>query len=195
MFIYMQRSTWYVQFKDLISDWQRGIWPVTWEIGFCQIKITITFHFRLFSGKTNEKSFRNMKKHHFWGKIEFSSKLCSYEFFLIMTNYQCIKFSKKNTLMSRFQASLVSDGHMDGQAQIYRTLDPVFYFCKIWFSILKEWRNCFSAADLTPTSTTNLIDTARLRSNFKTAYCILFFPFSCPTNFSSNLLFNSFNVY
>ena len=47
-------------------------------------------------------------------------------------------FQKKKTLMSRFQASLVSDEHMDGQAQIYRTLDPVFYFCKIWFSILKE---------------------------------------------------------
>ena len=41
------------------------------------------------------------------GKTEFSSRFCSYQFFLILTKSQC-QISKKNKLMSAFQATLIS---------------------------------------------------------------------------------------
>ena len=43
------------------------------------------------------------------GKTGFSSRFCSYQFFLILTKYHCVKFKKKTKkLMSAFQATLIS---------------------------------------------------------------------------------------
>ena len=88
--------------------------------------------------------------------------------------------------MSGFQASLVSDRHTDGQAQIYRTLNPVFYFCKIWFS--NQVKDVFQWPIFqTATSTTNLLDTARLCTSRLCTACIPFFTFS-KTNFPQIVL-------
>ena len=56
-----------------------------------------------------------MRKTPFWAHFEhfWAKKFVFTSFFLILTKFHFAKLKKK--LISRFQATLVSDGHTDGQ--------------------------------------------------------------------------------
>ena len=112
------------------TDWLGAFQLITWETEFCKISFLqwiinnkMNFHLRLFPGKTNDKFFAKNAKTPiqtilgpfcpFFDKLEFSSKFCSYQFFLILTNH-CVKLKKK--LMNK--ATMVSNRHMDTQAWI-----------------------------------------------------------------------------
>ena len=75
-----------------LTDWLTLFWLINWEPEFCQRwglrwnkNSYIIFHFRLFPGETNDKSFQKTPKQNtifglfypFWGKRAFSSKFCS----------------------------------------------------------------------------------------------------------------------
>ena len=103
-------------------------WPITRETEFCQIwdwwwniNNNITFHFRLFSRKTDDKIFQKIPKTLFWGhldpfcpnlgKIEFFWEKGLCQFLNIPIIYHRAKNQKK--LMSHSWEKCRTDGQTD----------------------------------------------------------------------------------
>ena len=123
-----------------------AFWPTTWELEFCQIRDllwnmnnNISFHFRLVLKKTNDKSFKIIKKTLSWGhfgsfllkyaKMPFTRKmaLSVFEYFNFLTS---CKKSETNDLFLRKMLNQRTDRQTDRwtgrQRWFYRTLQRSF---------------------------------------------------------------------
>ena len=132
--------SWDITFQRILQfDWLTAFWPITWEPEFCQIwnrwwniNNNISFHFRLFPRKTNDRFFQKIQKilfrGHFW---HFLPKFGQENFFLekralSVFRYSnslplCQKSEKNNWAISEENAELM-DGRTDRQRWFYRTL-------------------------------------------------------------------------
>ena len=96
--------------RILSFDWPATFWPLTREPNFCQIwdwlcniNKNISFHFRLFQGKANDKIFQKIQRSLFWGHFwPFFSKFGQKWIFLENRALSVFKYSnhlrlRKNT--------------------------------------------------------------------------------------------------
>ena len=121
--------SWDITFQRILQfDWPTAFWVITWELEFCQIwgwwwniNNNISFHFRLFPGKTNDKVFpKKSKKTYFrailgpffpnLSKNEFSAKRALSVFKYSSYLPSCKKSEKTNELFLR---KTQTDGRMD----------------------------------------------------------------------------------
>ena len=123
--------------RILSFDWPATFWPLTREPDFCQIwdwlcniNKNISFHFRLFQGKANDKIFQKIQSL-FWGhfrpfffpnlgKNEFSWKTGLCQFLNIPIICDCAKTQKK--LMTHSWEKYRTDWRTDRQTVIFRNL-------------------------------------------------------------------------
>ena len=99
------RDTWDTFQRNLRSDWPTAFWPITWNQCFCPIRDLRWNISNNWFYKERKKRAKNVWPiwasfpQFFYAKQNYSSKFCSYQFFLILTKFYCANFQKKKKKM------------------------------------------------------------------------------------------------